>query len=271
METILSLLQNISKFGWAFLGGCITLGCYFILEKFKNRLSNFTYKINYNTVGTTLADNVFGEIVVHHNSREIPHLNFITVNIKNDSNSDFEKVNIHCWVDSRSQILGWSGNYDDTGLHLQLNDEYQKQEAEFQTEYDGLTQQQIDAGELSSMLAFYMKNKQITLPVFNRDSSITLHFLVENFDGNAPNLRCPVSHKSVRMVLEEDRNEKLNKAGKYMVVYGYVIMLIVTAFLFSQHPLNKNGLILYAIFAFSYMWIGLAFYYLLQYLKSIFK
>lgn len=271
METLFKFLSDISKLGWAFVGGGISLCCYFILEKFKNRQSSFIYSINYSSVGTTLVDNVFGEIVVNHNGREIKHLNFVTLQIENDSNTDFENVKLTCWVDGRSQFLGWSGHYDDTRIHIKLNEDFLNRTDIFFEKYSQLSQEEKDSGIMGAELRHYFSNKEFMLPVFNRGSSITMQFLVENFEGKVPLLQCPISHRSVRMIEAEDQDLINKRLGKNMFIYGYIILAFAIAILFISGSYTTRRLIVFSIISVMYVWLGLLIHYFITYIKSIFK
>ena len=271
METIFQFLSDISKLGWAILGGGISVTSYFILEKFKNRLSSFVYSIEYSSVGTTLNDNVFGEIVVTHEGREIKHLNFVTLRIENDSNTDFENVKLTCWVDPKSQFLGWSGNYDDTRIHIKHHEDFIKKTEMFFEKYDKLSEEQKDAGEMDEGLKDFFKNKEFLLPVFNRGSSITMQFLVENFDGKRPVLQCPISHKSVKMIEAEDQDVIEKRLGKNMFIYGYIILAIAIALLFLSSRYTISRLIAFSFISVAYVWLGLLIHHFITYLRGIFK
>lgn len=274
MDKIIIFFTEISKVWWAILGGAISLTAYFILEKFKNRMSYFESILTYNSLGTSLSDQLFGDITIHHNSVEIKHLNYITVNIKNSSNTDFEDLHLISWVDNRSQILGWTGNYDDTKIMVNLEENYSTKLNQFNNRFNQFVRDNPDveiSNDLQMELDHYTKNKYFFLPVFNRGSSITLSFLVENFDGNIPMIQFPIQHKSVKVIPAINKDEKNNELGLAMFKYGYFVLSIYLCWFFFQENLDKNNLIIFAIISFSYLWIGLLIYKIKNYIHSILK
>lgn len=274
MNAFIEFFDEISKFWWAIFGGAISLTAYFVLEKFKNRMSYFESVLNYNSVGTSLSDNLFGDIKVTHNGNEIKHLNFITINIRNSSNTDFEDLHIVCWVDNRSQILAWSGNFDDSKIAIKLDEDHIEKDIDFNLRLNDFLREHGSSDlphDLASDLYYFSRNRTLVLPVFNRGSSITLNFLVENFDGNLPVIQFPVQHKSVKVIPAENRESKNNKLGIAMLKYGYAILVIGIIWLFLQDSVDQTDLIIFSILSVFYLWLGLLFHYTKNYIQSIFK
>lgn len=275
MDAFIKFIGDIdSKVWWAFLGGGISLTAYLVLEKFKNRISYFESTISFNSLGTSLDDNLFGNIKVSHNSREIKHLNLISINIKNASNTDFEKLRVICWVDNRSQILAWKGNFDDTliavkydELHAARENELNEKLLEFFEEH-GTSDLPRD---LDADFYYISRNKEVLLPVFNRGSSVTLNFLVENFDGNVPTIQCPVQHKSVMVIPAVSREAKNDRLGRGMIVCGYIILFFAIFWLFTRESIQNENLILFSIISVLWLWLGLLAFQIKNYLMSIFR
>ncbi|MEQ8812086.1 MAG: hypothetical protein RIE59_23665, partial [Imperialibacter sp.] len=100
----------------------VLIGIYF--EKFKNRIIFIKYDIQYQPLATSSQTDYWGKIEVYHNGTQKSHLNFVTINVVNDSNKDLEGVNLDISVDQESQILGQSGYYDDSKAGLLLENNY---------------------------------------------------------------------------------------------------------------------------------------------------
>jgi len=265
-------IESISKVWWTVFGGIISLTAYFILERFKNRLSQFTSSVTFNAVGTSLQDNVFGNIKVTHNERKINHLNFVVINVINTSNSDFENVKMITWVDNRSQILGWSGNYTSTGVAIYLEKEYEKKYDVFNktlTEYTTNNPGMDATPDLLNEIMFYQANKVFEFPVFNRKDSITLNLLVENFDGNIPIIKFPILHKSIHVVPEADQAKLNATAGKAMFGIGYLILGIYSFYIFNKEGFSKSDMVSFLIVSILYVWLGYGIYLFYKYMKSL--
>lgn len=274
MDAFLKFFEDISKLWWAILGGGVSVTAYLILEKFKTRMSFFESAVSFNSVGTSLNDNVFGVIKVTHNGNEIRHLNFITINIKNTSNTDFEKLHIVCWVDNRSQILAWTGNFDDTMIAVKYDESHALKEDDFLKRLDSFFVENGTSDlprDLAADLYYFSRNKEVVLPVFNRGSSVTLNFLVENFDGNIPTIKFPVQHKSVVVIPAINKEAKNNRLGLGMIIYGYVILFFAILWLFTRETIQNDNLIFFTIISVLYLWVGLLAFQIKNYIVSIFK
>lgn len=274
MDAFIKFIEDISKLWWAILGGGVSLTAYLVLEKFKNRISYFESSIHFNALGTSLNDNQFGNIKVSHNGREIKHLNLITINIKNASNTDFEKLHIVCWVDNRSQILTWKGNFDDTLIAVKYDELHAAKEKDV-TERVGKFFSEHGTSDLPSDLDadfyYFSRNKELVLPVFNRGSSVTLTFLVENFDGNVPTIQCPVQHKSVVVIPAVSREAKNDRLGRGMIVCGYIILFFAILWIFTRDSIQIDNLVLFSIISVLWLWLGLLAFQVKNYLMSIFR
>jgi len=269
-----TFLENMAKLWWLFAAGCLSLIAYITLERFKTRISIFTSTILFNSVGTSLKDNVFGDIKVTHNDRNINHLNFIEIIIINPSNSDFENVNLLIWVDHRSQILGWTANYQDSGIAFNLEKEFIARSNSFYADLKAFRDEHPSedlSQYLMQELMFIQANKTFNLPVFNRKTSIKLNLLVENFDGNIPKVSFDILHKSIKVIPAQDDAKTNSKTGLAMIIYGYVLLTIFCIYIFNKQEFTNLDKILFTIFAFLHLWVGLLIYKVMGYVKSILR
>src|SRR6185312_8293242 len=165
----------------------VIIGIYF--EKFRKKLTFLKYKMFFQPLATTSQNSYWGDIEVFHNKRIVNHLSFVTVEIQNDSNQDFENLNVDIWVDNESQFLAVRGFYNESKNAILLEQVY----FNFYTDVLQKNAADLDAAKADSNhvtppqfvneLRVVMTNKKFNLPVFNRHTSITLHLLIENFKG----------------------------------------------------------------------------------------
>lgn len=181
-------------------------GLYF--ERYKNRTLLLTHTISFQPLGTAIRNDFWGDITISHNGREIGHLNFITIVIKNTTRSDAEgPLTFEAWLDNRSQFLGQSGFYD-TGnsiLSEQSFADLYNQTLEDVGEDTQLRQQDenyITPADLSQRINYLFSNRKMTLPVFNRETSVTLNFLVENVAGQTPQISMSILEKGIKRKLK---------------------------------------------------------------------
>ncbi|MFA6087830.1 hypothetical protein [Mucilaginibacter sp.] len=270
------IFESISKFGWAVIASCITFIVYVFLEKFKSRWSIFSFTRSFNSLATSINDNFYGSIKIFYNeTRAVNHLNFITVNIKNESNTDFEDVNIKCWVDGDSNILTFNSNHDQYQTIIFMEDTFQvsKNEIVDKVENYNLSKQEGDImpKDLEDSFNFFLRNVVWHIPVWNRKDSITFNLLVENLKGQVPLIRHPIEKKSIKLIEAESLESKNNRLGKWMLINGYIIYIIFTAMFLSNMSFDKSTVIAFAVLGGLYIWIGLFLYQLFQYTKSFFR
>lgn len=249
----------------------VVIGIYF--EKFRNKLTFLKYKIFFQPLATTSQTDYWGDIAVFHEKRIVKHLSFVTVEIKNDTNHDIENINVDTWVDSESRFLAVRGNYNETGNSILLDQVY----FNYYTDvlHRNLQDMEIAKGnpkhetspQLMNEIQFVMSNKKFHLPVFNRNTSITLHFLIENFNGLKPNVAISVLHKSVKLLLEVDKEVERKRTTAWMLSIGLVIFAVGFSLLLNHYTASTIPLILCAALGLSYSLVGLGLYQLGRFIK----
>lgn len=269
-------LDNISKLGWAVIASLITLIIYIILEKFKNRGSVFTYSRTFNSVGTTLNDTFYGNIkVLYNDTRVVKHLNFVSLNIVNTSNTDFEDVTLKCWVDVNSQILSFDAFHDLYRSGIPLDEGYLKTRNEKMKEIDNYNATRIEGDptpqHVTNAYSFVLKNLVWKIPVWNRKDGVTFNFLIENFNGDIPLLMHPIEKKSIKLVEAENAELKNKRLGKWMFILGYLIYVISSVVILTLTDVDRGSLIIFIVLGGLYIWFGLFAYGIFQYLRSFFR
>ena len=252
----------------------VIIGIYF--EKFKNKIIFLKYKLFFQPLATTSQNEYWGEIAVFHNKRIVKHLSFVTVEIKNDSNNDIDNINVDIWTDNESQFLAVRGVYNEIGNAILLDKDY------FNYYLDVLARNQQDLDDrninpnhetpqqLISEIALVMANKKFHLPVFNRHTSITLNFLVENFKGLQPPVVVSVLHKSVKLLKEEDKEKERKRRAIWTLAIGLSIFIICFSLLLKFYADSTVEIYLCGILGLTYSLFGLAFYQLGRFIKRFF-
>ncbi len=167
--------------------GLISVAIGIYLEKFKTRLTLLKYRVFFHPLATATKHSYWGNISVTYNDRETNHLSFVTIDIVNDSNTDLQDVNIDIWVDPDSQILGQSGNYVETGNAILLEQKHYNHFQQVFRRYEEDEQlKQADPNhvrptQLQNEIDWILTNKKFNLPIFNRNTSVRLNILTENF------------------------------------------------------------------------------------------
>ncbi|PWK79004.1 hypothetical protein LX99_01458 [Mucilaginibacter oryzae] len=268
-------LDSISKLGWAFIGSLISLIVYIVLERFKNRGALFSFSRKFNSLGTSINDSFHGNIKVLYDTRIVKHLNFVTLNITNESNSDFENVVVKCWVDVNSQFLSFNAFHDNYRTNIKLEDNFYEERNRRVNEIDEYNAQKnegdIDPQEITNNYNFILKNLEWNVPVWNRKDSVTFNFIIENFNGEVPILMHPIEKKGIKLIEAESIDRRNTRLGKWMIILGHLVYaLCVCTILFSEN-IEKKDLIIFSILGGLSLWIGLLLYKIFEYIKSFFK
>jgi len=239
----------------------ILIGIY--IEKFKSRLSILKYKIFFHPLATTTLNDFWGNIQALYNNRPTNHLNFITLEIFNESNNDFQDVDIDVWVDVNSQILGQSGNYKDTGNAILLEADHNIKISEiFEISNKEEIKKQGDPSyvipvSIQNNVRWALSNQKFNLPVFNRRSAVTLNLLVENFKGQQPEIVVSILHKSIKLLKQEEQDKYLKKLLIQVIIWGLLIFIIGFIILMDEYPTAKIPIIYTGILGLTYTLFGL--------------
>lgn len=249
-------------------------GLYF--EKYKNRTLLLTFSTSFQSLGSEIKNDFWGNIEVAHNGRSIKHLSFITINIRNTTKSDAPSPSdLDIWVDDTSSILGHSGHYD-TGNAIEF-------EKIFGEGYRGtlddvnedlmLREQNNNhktPSELEWRIRYFLANRKLALPVLNRKSNITVNFLVENSKGIIPEIHVSILQKGVKLIPEGDKvkTENIKKTTVSSIIFTLNVLGLI---LLYNHYKGQDEVITWSIIigVLSYTF-GYGFYYSFMYLKKIF-
>jgi hypothetical protein len=252
----------------------VVIGIYF--EKFRNKIIFLKYKVFFQPLATTSKTDYWGEISVYYEKRIINHLNFVTITLKNDSNNDLENIDVDTWVDNQSQFLAVRGNYDQTGNSILLESGYfnyykdvlDRNLQDVEAEKDN--PDHVTPPQLMNEIQAVMGNKKFHLPVFNRKTSITLNLLIENFQGRKPEVSVSVLHKSVKLILETDKEIERKQTTKWTVIIGMIIYAIGLLVIYKYFPISKQAYWTFAALGLTYSSIGFLIYKSGRFIKRFF-
>lgn len=251
----------------------LIIGLY--LERFKTRLVFLKYRLLFQPLATSTQNDYWGNIEVLYNGQPTKHLNFITIEIKNDSNVDLQNVDVEIWVDTNSQILGHSGNYVESGNAIYLEQAYY---SHFNSVIESHKQdtiqkhndpQHITPKELIDQIRWIFSNKKFILPVLNRHDSIRLNLLVENFQGQVPEATVSVLHQSVKLLKEQEQAEKDKKLGIGMIIWGIIIFIMSVVIVARFFTTAMTPLIIVGIIGSFYLLIGLIIHKVIEFIKYL--
>jgi hypothetical protein len=240
-----------NKFLVQVITGIVSLMAGILIEKFKNRTSCLKYNISFQPLATSSETAYWGKIQVYHNQRLTQHLNFITLEIENTSNTDHQNLHLLVTCDDRSQFLAQSGFYNDNkNISIQLEQEYYVNyndinERFYQDEQTAtLNPHHVRSEELTNDIKWVVSNKRFNLPVLNRRSKVTINLLTENFDGKIPVITPGIVHKSVRLVPGVDFETELREQLIAIVIISLSICVTSSFFIYHYFPASATPITL---------------------------
>lgn len=250
----------------------VIIGLY--LEKFKSRLVFLKYKIIYNSLGTTIQNEFWGNIEVHYGGNKTNHLNFVSIHLINESNTDLENVNVDIMLDFNNQILGHHGIYDESRNVILLEQNYYNyfidvsQRYQQESEKITLNSDYIIPVQLTNEIKWVLSNKKFNLPVFNRRTSIQIDLLIENFNGEQPEINLSVLHKSVKLINQRDKTEEEKRMGISMIVWGLLIFIVSCIIVGIFNKDSITPIIIIGIFGVLQLFFGLMIYLIIKFIKQ---
>ncbi|QES93102.1 hypothetical protein F0358_10490 [Empedobacter brevis] len=254
--------------------GVISLFIGVYLEKFKNKLTYVKYKINYQPLATSNYNSSWGDIEVLFNGKSTFHLNFVTINVINDSNKDFQNLYLDLWVDENSSINGHNAYYDESRKSILLENSHYSglvntlEKAKLYSEKNDNSNYPQD---LLDLMKYYQKNQKYFLPILNRKTSITINVLVSNNDNGLPVLNVDIKHLGLKLIEAEDEYEKQNKEGRMYVYYGLGIFVFTVITLLIAYTESYEPILILGFVGFLYIIFGVILYRFVQLVKMFFR
>lgn len=233
---------NTNPIGYI-LTAVLTIIVTLLVRKYENRQAKLRSSIIYNSLGSTIANDYWGNIAVLHNGKVVNHINFVTILIENKSNIDLKAFTIDIWCEPGNQILGSYAHYEKSGKVIYLDESYLKKYNDVSdkiAEYEENTAKYPDnvmSKELKAQLSWAQTNKSFTVPAFNRKSSIKFNFLIENFNGELPLLYAAAEQTGIELEITMESESNLVNRYNLMVIIGlilYSVGLFLLYFFFKE-------------------------------------
>lgn len=218
----LTIFQNTLFVGvLTFLGGILAT---VIAQRILNKRSLLTYFVNHVRVGISADDQIFGSVKVTWNETDVQNLYLSTVELTNQSVTDFENIEIRAFsndtalLTERTEILDttrtleWTREFGET-LRVQSG--------------QSPTQEQID---------LVRRQRRYLIPIFNRGQTVRLTFLNSATSQNSPSIWLDVLHKGIRLKFRVPQNRIYGVEQPKAALAGAVAgsMIIIAALIFIQ-------------------------------------
>lgn len=190
------------------VGGLITQ----IWNKIKSRTMYLDYSVWHQPLGTSVNDNLFGNVQILYNENPMKSLYFSTVIIENLSSKDIENIDINIYCDSESSILVSHGYLDLSPNALNFTKNYQELLEKSKNDHDTL----ITA----------LGRRDYTIPVINRGDNLKIQLLMTN-DRKQPEVYVSCEHKGVKMKFSKNLKDFYGESSKHCARLGSIITLLL--------------------------------------------
>ncbi len=246
--------------------GIISLIIGIYVEKFKNKLNLLKKRVVYQPIATSSQTPYWGSIKVLYNGRDINHINFVTLELHNDSNHDMDELKVDFSIDNDSQILAANGFIEASTTSLLLSNDYFNYFLDVLNRHE-VAQNQLIAGEieripvsLESEIRDILSRKSFNVPAINRNDIVKFNFLVENFKGFQPVLSVSTNKKSVIIVDKEDESIEKNKKVLFTSIIGLALFVIVVIMTINQYQTSTAPILIIAGFSLLTYFFGILIY-----------
>ena len=161
----------------------------FLMQMIVNRRGLFTYLVWHNKVGTSTDDAVFGTVRVTWNHNLIHNLYLSVIELKNESQKDYENVVVKIFTNDtdllseRSEIVG-------TTRFLDWTEEYSNRLAVA-----------TGAEPTQDQVTLYSMRREYLLPTMNRGQVVRVAYLNAAHTEHEPTLGMDIVHKGVQTKL----------------------------------------------------------------------
>ena len=158
----------------------------FLMQMIVNRRGLFTYLVWHNKVGTSTDDAVFGTVRVTWNHNLIHNLYLSVIELKNESQKDYENVVVKIFTNDtdllseRSEIVG-------TTRFLDWTEEYSNRLAVA-----------TGAEPTQDQVTLYSMQREYLLPTMNRGQVVRVAYLNAAHTEHEPTLGMDIVHKGVQ-------------------------------------------------------------------------
>jgi hypothetical protein len=199
-----------------------------VTQQLLKRRSLFTYYVFHQRVGMTSTDPIFGTVQATWNNTPVDNLFLCTVEIFNQSMTDFEAVEVTVYTSS-------------TRL---LNQRTELANTPHAIPYTALLQ--VPAGQQPTQQQFEIYNGQrrYRVATWNRGQKVILHFLNAPPTSEAPTLFVDVTHRGIKLKFAIARPQFWGVARHRAAFAGMLLGLIVISVLATQiaQPWVATGL-----------------------------
>ena len=187
----------------------------FLIQKIVNKRGLFTYFVRHNKVGMSTEDAVFGTVRVTWNDSLIQYLYLSTIELKNESQKDYENVVVKVFTND-TNLLSERSEFVGTTHFLEWTEEFSNKLA-------------VESGaqHAPEQTALYYSQREYLLPTMNRGQVIRVSYLNAARTELQPTLWMDIVHKGVKAKLRVPHNVFMGVSQPHAVLIGSALGLCV--------------------------------------------
>jgi len=184
----------------ATVGGAIT----YILTRFLNKRSLFSYNYYTEKIAISASDKVFGNIKVTWQDAPVENLYLSTFHLRNASLKDYKDLKLRVYCDAGVTILNDTAFIVNSTQVVGWTDEYRR-----------IIYVESGQAPTEAQSNIYYGQREYLAPVVNRGDMVQIQILVVSHHQRDPMLHLELSHPGT----------KLKKQGNYNVILGVPISI----------------------------------------------
>ncbi len=193
------------------VGGIFTA---WITQRVLNRRGTFSYFVNHERVGVSTEDAIFGSVVVTWNGNPASNLYLSTIELKNESMNDYEKVIVRAYTND-ALILSEQTHVIETPNVLEWSEAFKKQ-----------LHVEMGKSPTSAQMNIYNSQREYVVPIMNRGQVIKLTYLNSAKSSNTPSIWLSVTQKGVRLKYRTPQKLILGVPQPHAAIVGVLIGLM---------------------------------------------
>jgi hypothetical protein len=203
-----------------------------IWTRWRQRLVTLSWTSDAARIGVAGENPEFGKVEVLYNGNAVKNLQFATITVRNESNSDLEELLLVLSSTDGTQILYSTGQLTGSSHYLVIN----------QTFIDTWTAR-TKAKAPTDQLSYFWTHRDYDIPVLNRGGHLTFWLFVTREDFGDPVFDVSCDHPGVQVRNRPPVPEFFGVPLQHAQIAGLVATLLVSVILFvSAAPTWLIGL-----------------------------
>ena len=253
-------------------GGVLSFLFGLFMERYKRRRLELEYNITYQKIGIPNEYNMSRDFQITYFNRPVENLYLFSLNVKNNSNFDGEKIPLNFYCDANSVIYSYSVGYRPITTDLLSSPEYERLFSEHNERVNPILEENpnaiISEPLLSQGLWFY-RNRQLIASAINRKDNIEFNILIgSQVKDHLPILFLDVPKSGVLIKYAKDPTKENDRVGKISISIGILLTFIIGIYLIYINKDYKFQIIILSLIGALNFFIG---YFIFRFFDFFYK